>query len=94
LEVPLVCQQDFLPISKGEVYLDFVEVITPITHLGIRGLVTPIIATRFLLDGHPFLLGVIRANILGPLPFQVHLRWAHDLLPPIAQAPSHLLNIY
>jgi hypothetical protein len=31
-------------------------------------------------------IGAIKANNLNPLPFQVHLRQVHDLLPPTIQA--------
>jgi hypothetical protein len=32
-----------------------------------------------------FYWGAMKANNLSPLPFQAHLKWAHDLLPPIGQ---------
>jgi hypothetical protein len=41
-------------------------------YLGNYGLVTPIIT--------------LGANNSGPFPFEAHLRWAHDLLPPTTQA--------
>jgi hypothetical protein len=71
LKAPLVHQQASLPISKGGVGFVFVEVITPTTHLGNKGLVAPIITSNFLLDGCPFLLRAIRANTSGPLPFEL-----------------------
>jgi len=33
----------------------------------------------------PFLLGAIKANNLVPFPFQVHFKWAYDLLTPAAK---------
>jgi hypothetical protein len=51
---------------------------------GELGLVAPIITFKFLQDNRPFLLGAIGASTSSPLPFQVHLRWAHDLLGPFA----------
>lgn len=33
----------------------------------------------------PIFIGVIGANSSSPLPFQIDLRWAHDLLLPIVQ---------
>jgi hypothetical protein len=62
-----------------------VEVIAQITNLGSWGLVALIIASKFLHDGYPFLLGAIKVSNLGPLPFQAYLKWAHDLLPLVAQ---------
>jgi hypothetical protein len=65
----LVRQQAYFPIFKGGLGLVFVEVIAPTSHLGSKGLIVPIIASRFLLDGRQFLLGAIRAKNLGPFPF-------------------------
>jgi hypothetical protein len=44
-----------------------------------------IIASKFSPNGCPFLLGAIRDNNSNPIPFQAHLRWVHDLLPPTTQ---------
>ncbi len=55
-------------------------------YLGNQGLVAIIIASKFLQDDCPFLLGAIKANNSSPLPFQAHLRWAHDLPPLTIQA--------
>ncbi len=54
-------------------------------YLGSWGLVAPIITSRFLQYDCLFWLGAIRANNLGPLPFHVHLKWVHDLLPLVVQ---------
>jgi hypothetical protein len=61
------------------------EVIALATYLGNYRFVTPIIAFRFLQDVRPFLLRAIRANNSNPIPFQVHLKWVHDLLLPTTQ---------
>jgi hypothetical protein len=53
--------------------------------LGSWGLVAPIIASIFLQDGRSFLLGAIGAINSNPLPFQVYLRWVHDLLLLVVQ---------
>ncbi len=45
----------------------------------------PIIASIFLQDGRLFLLGFIGANNSSPFPFQVDLKWAHDLLLLVVQ---------
>ncbi len=45
----------------------------------------PIIASIFLQDDHPFLLRSIGVSNSSPLPFQVDLRWVHDLLLLIIQ---------
>jgi hypothetical protein len=62
-----------------------VKVIAGVMYLMNWGLVVPIIASRFLQDDHPFLLEAIRASNSSPFSFQVHLRWACDLLPLVAQ---------
>jgi hypothetical protein len=85
LEVPLVHQQVFFPIFKGGTGLVFVKVIALVAYLMNWGLVVPIITLKFLQDNHPFLSGVIKANNLGPFSFQVHFRWACDLLSLVAQ---------
>ncbi len=81
-EVPLVHQQASLPISKSGVSLVSLKVIALVAYLGDWKLVTLIVELKILQDDYPFLLGVIRANSSGPLPFQVHLRSTCDLLPP------------
>jgi hypothetical protein len=43
-------------------------------------------------DGYLFLLGVIEASSLGPLPFHIHLRWAHDLVPSSVQTSTSPLK--
>jgi hypothetical protein len=58
---------------RSGIGLIFVKVIALTSYLGSWGLVVLIIAFKFLQDNYPFLLGVIRANNLNPLPFQAHL---------------------
>jgi hypothetical protein len=55
------------------------EVIASTMYSWSWGLVTLIIASNFLQNNCPFLLGAIRVNNSISLPFQA-LRWAHDLL--------------
>ncbi len=84
--VPLVHQQaSSLPISKGGINLVSAKVIAPTSYLGSWGLVGPIVTSIFLQNGCSFLLGAIGAINSNPLPFQVDLRWVHDLLLPIVQ---------
>jgi hypothetical protein len=49
--------------------------------LGKFPLVASVVASRFLLDSHPFLLEAMEANSLGSLPFQAHLRLFQELFP-------------
>jgi hypothetical protein len=65
----LVHQQASFPIIKSGIGFVSLEVITTTMYLGNKGLVDPIIASRFLQDGHPFLLKVIQASNSSPLPF-------------------------
>ncbi len=58
------------------------NVITSVTYLKSWALVTPIIASRFLLDLYSFLLKVIGVSSLRPFPFQAHLKSTRKLLPP------------
>ncbi len=66
---PLVCCQVAFPIFSGDARLISLKVITLISYLGKWVLVAFVIASRFLLDICLFLLEVISANYLGPLPF-------------------------
>jgi hypothetical protein len=65
-------------------------------YLGSWGLVALIITSNFFHNDHPFLLGAIRVSNLNSLPFQAHLKWVHDLLPPTVQTSippfEHLLE--
>ncbi len=45
-------------------------------------------ASIFFPNDCPFLLGAIMDNNSSPIPFQTHLRWVHDLLPPTCRNPS------
>jgi hypothetical protein len=81
-EAPIVCQHVALPISSGSITLISSKVIDPTTYLRSWALVTPIIASKFLLDFCLFLLKVIGVSNLRPLLFQVHLRLTQELLPP------------
>lgn len=74
LQASLVCQQVSLPVFYKGVSLILVEVIASITYLASWALVTPIIASRLLLDSRPFLLEVIGATSLGLFPFQAYLK--------------------
>jgi hypothetical protein len=57
------------------------EVIVPIAYLGSWTLVALVIASKFLLDSHLFLLEAIGASNLGPLLFQAYLASMRKLLP-------------
>jgi len=85
-KAPLVCQQVALPISSGGVALISSKVIDPTAYLRSWALVTPIIASKFLLDFCLFLLKVIGVSNLRPLLFQAHLRSTQELFPPRAIA--------
>jgi hypothetical protein len=52
--------------------------------LGSWALVALVIAYRFLLDSHPFLLEVIGVSSLGLVPFKVHLKLFQEFFPLIA----------
>jgi hypothetical protein len=98
----LVHQQVALTIFIGGIGLISLNIIALATYLMSWALVTSIIASRFLLDFHPFLLKAIGANSLGSLPFQAHLRLTQRLLrlgvvtcvPPFEQLAEQGANCF
>jgi hypothetical protein len=65
----LVCRHVAFPISNGGIGLISSYVIALATYLRNWALVAHVIASRFLLDSCPFLLGAISASNSGSLPF-------------------------
>jgi hypothetical protein len=57
------------PISNGGIGLISMKVITPVAYLGSWALIAFIIASRFLLDFHPFFLEAIGVSNSKPLVF-------------------------
>ncbi len=53
---PLACKQASLPITFDSVKFISTSTITPIAYLGSWALVVSVIAVRFMVDQHPFLL--------------------------------------
>jgi hypothetical protein len=70
-----VCHHVSLPILNGGIGFIFTETITSIVYLGSWTSIVLVIAFRFLLDSHPFLLlEAIGVSNSGLLPFQPHLK--------------------
>jgi hypothetical protein len=69
LEAFLVRRHVVFPISSGGIRLISLEVIALATYLRSWALIAHVIASRFLLDSCPFLLGVISASSSGSLLF-------------------------
>ncbi len=72
-QAPLVCQHVILPIFSGD-QLHFHRAHCIVAYLGSWALIAPIIAAKFLLNYHTFLLEMIGANDFGPFLFQIHLK--------------------
>lgn len=91
-----------LTIFIGGIGLISLNVIALATYLKSWALVTSVIASRFLLDFHLFLLKAIGANSLGSLPFQAHLRSTRRLfhsgvvtcVPPFEQLAEQGANCF
>jgi hypothetical protein len=72
LECPkalLIHQQVALPISSGGIGFISLEFIVLAIYLKSCALITLVIASKFLLDSHSFLLEAIGASNLWPFPF-------------------------
>ncbi len=82
LECPkalLIHQQVALPISSGGIGFISLEFIVLAIYLGSWALITLVIASKFLLDSHSFLLEAIGVSNLWPFPFQAHLKLTQEL---------------
>jgi hypothetical protein len=82
---PLAPKQVSFSITFGgvEFILTFTITLTP--YLGSWALVTLVIAIKFMVDQHPFLLEALAWVDNNTFPFQQHFKVACDLLPP----PTH-----
>jgi hypothetical protein len=86
LERPLAHKQASLPITFSGFGLILTSTISPIAYLGSWALVTLVIATKFMVDQHPFFLETLARVYNNTFPFQQHLNVACDLLPPPVHA--------
>jgi hypothetical protein len=84
-EGPLTHKQTSFLITFGGFGLISTSTITPTTYLRNWAFVALIIATRFMVDQHPFLLEAFHESIINFLSSNT-LKTTCDLLPPLARA--------
>ncbi len=82
LEKPLVRKQTSLPIIFNGIKFISTFNIAPTTYFKSWALVASIIAIKFMVDQHHFLLEVLTQVNNNSFPFQQHLKVTCDLLPP------------
>jgi hypothetical protein len=83
---PFARKQASLSITFNGIEFKSTATITSTNYLKNWALLTSVIAVRYMVDQHPFLLEALTQFDNNTFPFQQHLRVVCDILPPLAHA--------